>query len=287
MEERLIPEARQNPEAEEAAAQKKEPLFPTDISAKAYWQFFLLQMYLLLNILGGNMIQPLLIFAQTKFFNDGHDCVTDVETETLGCKLAAGKVSQVLAITGFINSLLSLVFAPIYGRLSDSIGRRRICMLSISPSIGQNAALFLWAYMDVSLWWYFAWGLIPGFSFTMASAYTADIIPGHHRATFFSWQSAITSLTRMFSAAAAGMFATIQVTSMLAFFIQSLALLWVIFAVPETLAESERKPFDVTNTREVLDVMNFYKQMKIVGRNSVAMGRSHPDLQTPLSVLRS
>ena len=35
------------------------------------------QVYLMLNILGGYMIQPLLIFAQTKFFNSNHDCVSD------------------------------------------------------------------------------------------------------------------------------------------------------------------------------------------------------------------
>eukprot|EP01052_Picozoa_sp_SAG31_P024428 SAG31_NODE_2078_length_6499_cov_2.182344_2_plen_583_part_00 len=259
------------PRAGAAADDDDKPMFPTDVPRSAYIKFGLLQMYLLLNILGGYMIQPLLIFAQTKFFNHNHDCVTDEQTQTDGCKLAAGKVSQVLAVTGFMNSILSLVCAPIYGRLSDSIGRRKICMASISPSIIQNLALAAWAITDgrISLWWYYAVGLIPGFSFTMAAAYTADIIPGHHRATFFSWQSAIASLSKMVSAAFAGMFATIQVTAVLAFFIQGLALLWVIVVVPETLPPSERKPFNVKNPREVLDVLNFFKQIKIVGKNSV------------------
>ena len=96
-------------------------------------------------------------------------------------EIAATWLPQVLAVTGFVSSILSLVCAPIYGRLSDSIGRRKICMASISPSIVQNLALAAWAVTDggISLWWYYGVWLLPGFSFTMAAAYTADIIPGH------------------------------------------------------------------------------------------------------------
>lgn len=42
-----------------------------------------------------------------------------------------------------------------------------------------------------------------------------------------------------------------QVTAVLAFFIQTAALLWVIFAVPETLPPAERKPFNMKDPKEV------------------------------------
>jgi hypothetical protein len=74
----------------------KKPLLPTDVSAASYRKYSLLMLYIVLVVTGLLMTQPLLIFAQEKFFNaSGGECVTDAERDTDDCKRASGRLAGV------------------------------------------------------------------------------------------------------------------------------------------------------------------------------------------------
>jgi DHA1 family tetracycline resistance protein-like MFS transporter len=255
----------------ENPTQPKRRVIPVDVPWVAWRRYFMMLVYLVLNMLGFILPSPLMIFAQTKFFNNNKDCKTDIETDSEACKTAMAYVLKVGAITNFIGSLLSLWASPVVGRLSDSIGRRPVMIISILPNFFQNLGLLAWAASDglIPLWGFYILQCVPAFGFTMSSAFVADIMPPHHRATFFSLMSATFSLTSIWANAIAGMFESISWTSFLAFLCQLSALAWAIFVLPETLPVSQRKSFDYKDRRQLAAVMNFFTQMKIVNRNSI------------------
>ena len=266
----LPPELRDPPTLVERAQELL--TIPDDIPRKSLYQYGLLMVYMVCPMLGILLPMPLMIFAQTKFFNGGSDCVTAEQTDSPGCRAAMASVNEVQSITYFIQSMLSLFLAPVIGRISDSIGRRRVMIYSLIPSFLQNLCLFLWAVTDgaVPLWGYFACYTLPtSFCWIMGNAFVADIFPGRHRATFFSFTSAMWSLTNVWASALAGMFETITWTSCLAFVFQAVGMAWAWFMLPETLPDSERRVFDWRQKGELAKVMNAFTQMKIVNRNSI------------------
>ena len=81
---------------EPMSPEPKKPLLPTDVSAASYRKYSLLMLYIVLVVTGLLMTQPLLIFAQEKFFNaSGGECVTDAERDTDDCKRASGRLAGV------------------------------------------------------------------------------------------------------------------------------------------------------------------------------------------------
>src|SRR5437773_11398024 len=85
-------------------------------------------------------------------------------------------------------SAMQFLFAPVWGRLSDRIGRRPVMLISNAGAAG-SYALFAVASMmtpgsSAGLWWILAsrvFAGICGANLSVASAYIADISPPEKR----------------------------------------------------------------------------------------------------------
>jgi MFS family permease len=78
-------------------------------------------------------------------------------------------------------SLMQFLFAPLWGRLSDRVGRRPVLLLSI----GGNAIALLFMGLAVDYWWLLASRIVAGLftaNVAVANAYIADITPPEARA---------------------------------------------------------------------------------------------------------
>lgn len=77
-------------------------------------------------------------------------------------------------------SLMQFFFAPMWGRLSDRIGRRPVLLISLTVSaIGYS----IWGFAD-SLWILFLSRIVAGFgnaNLAVAQAYVADVTPEEYR----------------------------------------------------------------------------------------------------------
>jgi MFS family permease len=77
-------------------------------------------------------------------------------------------------------SLMQFFFAPMWGRLSDRIGRRPVLLISLTVSaIGYS----IWGFAD-SLWMLFLSRIVAGFgnaNLAVAQAYVADVTPEDYR----------------------------------------------------------------------------------------------------------
>src|SRR5271154_5743364 len=78
-------------------------------------------------------------------------------------------------------SLMSMVGAPLWGRLSDRVGRRPVLMASMAAS----ALAYLWLAFATELWMLFAARAFAGAcagNIAAAQAYIADVTPPEQRA---------------------------------------------------------------------------------------------------------
>ncbi len=244
---------------------------PAEIPRPTLRAYGKISVYLSCIVVGFILPAPLAIFAQAKFFNSGHDCISQEQTDSVGCKQAMALVSQTSAVTNGVNSVLALWLSPVVGRLSDSIGRKMVLWISVVPLLVRNMCLCLWAGTDgaVTLWAYFVFSCCPSFILVAAQAFTADLIPAQYRATFFSFNSATFSIGSILGSAIAGLIDHIVVSSFIATCVLLFAILWVVCMLEESLPESQRKPFDRSDSKQVREVCNFFAQMKIVNRNSI------------------
>jgi DHA1 family tetracycline resistance protein-like MFS transporter len=221
-----------------------------------------------LNMMGFLITMPLMIFAQTKFFNNNEPCVTDEETASAGCVAAMSSNAAMASWTGLLASVLSFALSPVIGRISDSIGRRRCIVASMVPMVVRQVVLFLWAATDgqVSLYPYLVFAGVPDFVWILGNAYVADIIPPASRAAFFAFNAALVSGNQIWGAALADRFDSMVVTSAIALVSRGLCLLMAIFILPETLPTAARKP--LRNVSELREAMNTFSQIKILNRSS-------------------
>jgi MFS transporter, DHA1 family, tetracycline resistance protein len=88
-----------------------------------------------------------------------------------------------VAVTSLLSTYsgLQLIFAPIWGRLSDRFGRRPVVLISLATSV----AAYLWMGVADALWMLFAARALQGISagnISVAQAYIADITTPENRA---------------------------------------------------------------------------------------------------------
>jgi MFS family permease len=98
-----------------------------------------------------------------------------------GVARAYGASDFVAALTGSVYSLMQFLFIPVWGRLSDRVGRRPVLLWSIAASAGGMALLG----MADSLWLLLAarvWSGIATSNIAVAQAYIADVTTPERRA---------------------------------------------------------------------------------------------------------
>jgi len=139
-------------------------------------------------------------------------------------------------------SIMQLIFAPIWGKLSDKVGRKPIMLIGI---FGLSISFFLTA-ISTEFWMLFAarviGGLLSAANLPTAMAYVADITTPENRSKGMGMIGAAVGLGFIFGPAIGGVFSKISlqypfivagVSSMITFFL-------VLFILKESLPKQKR-----------------------------------------------
>jgi multidrug resistance protein len=148
-------------------------------------------------------------------------------------------------ITG-IYSLMQFLFAPIWGRLSDRVGRRPVLMIGLLGYVVSNVMFGL----ATQLWMLFAArtlaGLLSAAAMPTAMAYIADITPPEDRAKGMGLLGAAFGLGVILGPGLGGALGTIALG--LPFFVSAglsfVAFLCVLAFLPESLPPAARRGAD-------------------------------------------
>jgi MFS family permease len=162
-----------------------------------------------------------------------------------------GATPQVATLLGASYSLMQLVFAPMWGALSDRVGRRPVVLVSIAIS----AVGFLVFGMAHALWMLFAARMIAGFgnaNLGTVQAIVADVTEGRDRAKGMGMVGAALGLGFVFGPAVGGTLGAAFGPSAPAFASAGLAALnWILAFV---LLRETRRPGIANGVRRRLDV---------------------------------
>ncbi|MBU8878516.1 MFS transporter [Bacillus sp. FJAT-29790] len=168
-----------------------------------------------------------------------------------------GATPTQLGLLMAVYSLMQLFFAPMWGRISDRIGRKPVIMIGI---LGLALSFFLMG-ISSSLWMLFAARIIGGFlssaNMPTVMAYVADITTPEDRGKGMGIIGAAVGLGFVFGPAIGGVFSKISLS--LPFYISGVSSLLTFFLVwiflKESLTEDNRKlqNKDKSSLREVLN----------------------------------
>lgn len=161
---------------------------------------------------------------------------------------AAGTDHRYAALIGALiaasYSFTQFLFAPLWGRYSDRVGRRPIILLSL---VGVGLAYILFGFADRHLWMLFAARLLAGVlssaSIGVAFAYVADVTTPERRAQGIGLLGACFGLGFMMGPAVGGLLGHYNL-SLPAFVAAGMALVNFFFTLrflPESLPKEERE----------------------------------------------
>ena len=184
----------------------------------------ILFLIVLIDLIGFGLVIPLLPFYGVRF------------------GATAPEVTWLLAT----YSLMQLVAAPLWGRLSDRVGRRPVLMASMAAS----ALAYLWLGAADALWMLFAARALAGAcagNIAAAQAYIADITKPEERAHGMGMIGAAFGLGFIFGPALGGFLAgnnpataNLQTPAWVAAGLSLAALCGVLFVLRESLAPARR-----------------------------------------------
>ena len=148
-----------------------------------------------------------------------------------------------------VYSLMSMLAAPLWGRLSDRVGRRPVLMASMAAA----ALAYLWLGFATQLWMVFAARAFAGAcagNIAAAQAYIADVTPPEKRARGMGMIGAAFGLGFIVGPVLGGMVAgndlktaDLQTPGLIAAALSAIALLGVVFLLRESLsATAHREP---------------------------------------------
>ncbi len=145
-----------------------------------------------------------------------------------------------------IYSGLQLVAAPLWGRLSDRIGRRPVVLVSVATSV----LAYLWLSSADALWMLFAARALQGISagnISVAQAYIADVTTPENRAKGMGGLGAALGLGFVLGPALGGLLAGgdpanihVAVPSYVAAGLSAIALVVALFRLKESLTPALR-----------------------------------------------
>ena len=157
----------------------------------------------------------------------------------------AASAQEVTALVA-VYSLMQLVTAPLWGRLSDRVGRRPVLIASMAAS----ALAYLWLGSATALWMLFAARAFAGAcagNIATAQAYIADVTGPDDRARGMGLIGAAFGLGFMIGPALGGLLAgtdpltaDLETPAWVAAGLSFLALLGVVLLLPESLAADRR-----------------------------------------------
>ncbi|MDR4947441.1 MFS transporter [Neobacillus cucumis] len=138
-----------------------------------------------------------------------------------------------------VYSLMQLIFAPVWGQISDRIGRKPVMMLGIA---GLAISFFIQA-ISTQLWMLFVarilGGILSSANMPTAMAYVADITTDENRSKGMGIVGAATGLGFVFGPAIGGIFSKISLN--MPFYLASGSSFITLFIVLILLKESKQK----------------------------------------------
>lgn len=154
-----------------------------------------------------------------------------------------GASPTVLGLLMGTYSFMQFLFAPLWGRVSDKIGRKPVMMIGI---FGLSLSFFILAF-STEIWMLFVARIIGGIlsaaNMPTVMAYVADITTEEERSKGMGAIGAATGLGFIFGPAIGGIFTKIDLHTpfYLAGFISLFTLLLVLFILKESLVYSQNK----------------------------------------------
>ena len=169
-----------------------------------------------------------------------------------------GGNASILGLFMATYSLMHLLFAPFWGRLSDRIGRRPVILIGLS---GYGITFILFGFTD-QLWMMFAVrilsGAISSATLPTALAYMADITGEDERSQGIGLMAAAMGLGMIVGPALGGWLG--QQEFSLPFFVAGgLALIiwpFTLLYLPETLTSAKRMPENITPHTTAMELNN-------------------------------
>lgn len=161
-----------------------------------------------------------------------------------------GATPTELGLLMAVYSLMQLLFAPMWGRVSDRIGRKPVIMIGI---FGLAISFFLMA-LSTELWMLFAariiGGLLSSANMPTVMAYVADITSEEDRGKGMGIIGASIGLGFIFGPAIGGIFSksSLNAPFYLAGTTALITFLLVFFILKESLTEEERRNLDTKRT---------------------------------------
>lgn len=154
-----------------------------------------------------------------------------------------GASATELGLLMAVYSFMQFVFAPMWGRVSDRIGRKPVIMLGI---FGLSLSFFLLAFAT-HLWMLFVARVIGGFlsaaNMPTVMAYVADVTSEEDRGKGMGIIGAATGLGFIFGPAVGGVFSKISLEApfYIAGTVSFLTMIFVFFILKESIQLSDRK----------------------------------------------
>ena len=184
-------------------------------------------------------------------------------------ELIHGDISEAAKYGGWLTfayAITQFVFAPIMGNLSDQYGRRPILLFSL---FGFSLDYLLLAFAP-TITWLFVGRIIAGItgaSITTAAAYIADVSTPENRAKNFGLIGAAFGLGFIIGPVIGGLLG--QYGSRVPFYAAAilcmLNFLYGYFILPESLAQKNRRKFELKRANPIGAFMNLKKYPSLVG----------------------
>lgn len=164
-------------------------------------------------------------------------------------ELSGQNTSMAATYGGWLNfsyAVMSFIFAPVLGGLSDRYGRRPVLLTALF-GLGVD---YLFLSFAPNITWLFIGRIISGIcgaSFTTASAYIADVSDDSNRAKNFGLIGAAFGIGFIFGPFIGAIFGAMgtKVPFMAAAGLSLLNFIFGLFALPESLKMENRRPFDI------------------------------------------
>ena len=180
-----------------------------------------------------------------------------------------GDISVASQYAGWLMAsyaIMQFLFSPVLGGLSDQVGRRPVILASL---FGFTIDYLVLAFAPNILWLFIGRIMsgITGASFTTAQAYIADVSKPEDRAKNFGVVGAAFGVGFIIGPAIGGMLASYgdRIPFFAAAGLTLINGIYGYFVLPESLAKSNRRPFDITRANPLGSLKNLTKYPVIAG----------------------
>lgn len=188
---------------------------------------------------------------------------------TLIKELHGSGLSEASRIGGwllFSYAIMQFIFAPILGELSDKYGRRPVILMALL-GLGIDYVFHAWA---PSLAWLFVGRILAGItgaSFTVATAYIADVSPPEKKAANFGLVGAAFGLGFIIGPVIGGIASEwgTRAPFLVAACLSLLNFLYGFFILPESLKKENRRDFELKKANPIGSLMHLKRYPFIAG----------------------